>query len=65
MRIDRKKLAGIMFDKDITATALAQKCNVSRQTISNIRHGKSCLDAVGKAIANALEVDINDLIENQ
>lgn len=65
MRIDRRKLAAIMFDKDITATALAQKCNVSRQTISNIRHGKSCLDAVGKAIADALEIDVTEIIENQ
>lgn len=63
MRIDRVKLISEMARQRIGTKDLADKSGVSRATISSIRNGKSCLDVVGKAIANALGVDVKDLIE--
>ena len=63
MRIDRKKLAFLMFEKELSVKNLAIKCGVSRQTLGYIRNGKSCSDAVGQKIAHALGVDVKDLIE--
>lgn len=63
MRIDRKKLHVLMFDKEITSVALAQKSGVSRATICCVRSGKSCSDEVGRKIAKALGVDVNELLE--
>ena len=64
MRIDRKKLVCAMMDKEINVKELARKSGVSKQTISNVKNGKSCIDAVGNAIANALGVDVADLLED-
>lgn len=64
MKIDRIKLISEMARQRMTTKVLADKCGVSRATISAIRNGKSCIDVVGKAIANALGVDVNDLIED-
>ena len=65
MRIDRIKLISEMARQSIKVNDLAKKAGVSANTISGIRNGKSCINAIGEAIANALEVDINDLTENQ
>lgn len=63
MRIDRKKLAHLLIDKDITIKQLAEKVGVSRQTISNIKQGKRCMDVVGYRIADVLGVDVTDILE--
>ena len=63
MRIDRKKLVWAMMDRGTNVKELAEKSGVSKQTISNVKNGKSCIDAVGKAIANALGVEVTDLLE--
>ena len=64
MRIDRKKLVCAMMDKEINVKELAEKSGVSKQTVSNVKNGKSCIDAVGNAIANALGVSVADLLED-
>ena len=64
MRICKKKLTLVMIDKQMTAKSLAEKSGVSRQTISNVKNGKSCIDAVGNAIAAALGVEVTELLED-
>ena len=64
MQIDRVKLISEMARQRMTTRELADKSGVSRATISYIRNGKSCLDVVGKAIANALGVKVKDLLED-
>ena len=64
MRIDRKKLAFLMFEKEMTTTDLHNKCGVSRQTLCYIRNGKSCSDATGRKIAAALGVPVTDILED-
>lgn len=64
MRIDRIKLITEMARQDLTTKALAEKSGVTRATISNVRCGKSCSKLVGHAIAAALNVDIEDILED-
>lgn len=64
MRINRIKLALLMFEKEMTTTDLSKKCGVSRQTLCYVRNGKSCSVATGRKIANALGVEVTDLLED-
>ncbi len=64
MRIDRKKLAFLMFEKELSTKDLSDKCGVSRQTLCYIRNGKSCSSATGKKIAAALEVPVTSILED-
>ncbi|RGT75347.1 XRE family transcriptional regulator [Ruminococcus sp. AF18-22] len=64
MRIDRIKFATELVKRDLTQKEFSELSGVSRQTISYIRGGKSCSDAVGCKIANALGVKIEDLLEH-
>lgn len=61
MRINRKQLAIAMIERDLNVNGLAQKCKVSRTTISNIKNGKSCSTETGLKIAKALGVNIDKL----
>lgn len=63
MRIDAAKLAAEITRRHLTQKELAQKAGISRITVSSIKCGKSCTDAVGIAIAKALGVDIKELLE--
>lgn len=65
MRIDRKKLAHLLIDKDITGKQLAEAVGVSRQTITNIKQGKRCIDVIGYKIADVLGIDIADILETE
>lgn len=65
MRIDRVKLITEMAKKNINTLELAEKSGVSRVTITAIRSGKTCRNATGICIANALNVSINDLLEDE
>lgn len=51
--------------KEFTQKELAEKAGVSRSTISYIKSGKSCIDAVGQAIAKALGIDVTEILENE
>lgn len=64
MRIDRVKFVSEITRQDITLLELAKKADVSRVTLSNIKCGKSCSDAVGNKIANALNVSVKELLED-
>lgn len=64
MRIDRKKLVVTMLDKNQTTLQLAEKSGVSRVTISGVRCGKSCSKSTAEKIAKALNVPVENLIED-
>ena len=63
MRIDRVKLIAELTRRDMTQKRLSELSGVSRATINYIRCGKSCTDAVGYKIAEALGVDVTEIIE--
>lgn len=62
MRIDRVKLTAELTRQDMTQKRLAELSGVSRITINYIKGGKSCSDAVGQKIADALGVKVSTLI---
>ena len=63
MRINRKKFAHLLIDKDMSVKEVAEKAGVSRQTITNIKQGKRCLDVIGYKVADVLGVDVADIME--
>lgn len=63
MRIDRIKLVTELARRDMTQKRLAELSGVSRVTINNVKAGKSCTDEVGQKIAEALKVDVTEIIE--
>ena len=63
MRLDRCKLAVSMVRRDLKNKDLAVLSGLSAQTISNIKRGKSCTDAAGNRIADALNISIDNLVE--
>lgn len=64
MRIDRIKLIAEMAWKDMTVKALAEKAIVSRMTVSAMRCGKSVNENSARRVAQALGVDVEDLLES-
>lgn len=64
MRIDRIKLIAEMARKDMTVKALAEKAIVSRMTVSAMRCGKSVNENSARRVAQALGVDVEDLLES-
>lgn len=65
MRINRKKFAYLLIDKDMSVKEVAEKAGVSRQTITNIKQGKRCLDVIGYKVADVLGVDVADIMETE
>lgn len=63
MKIDGAKLAAELTRQHMTQTKLAEKAGIARATVSAIKCGKTCLDVVGKSIADALGVPIEELLE--
>lgn len=64
MRIDRIKLIAEMARKELTVKALAEKALVSRMTVSAMRCGKSVNENSARRVAQALAVEIEDLLEH-
>ena len=64
MRIDRIKLIAEIARKDMTVKALAEKAIVSRMTVSAMRCGKSVNENTARRVAQALGVDVEDLLES-
>lgn len=64
MRIDRRKLVLAMLDSNQNVLQLAEKSGVSRVTISGVKCGKSCSKITAEKIARALNVPVENLIEN-
>ena len=63
MKLDPAKLAAELTRQRLTQKQLAEKAGISRVTVSSIKCGKTCTDAIGNAIAEALRVDIKELLE--
>ncbi len=63
MRIDRIKLITEMAKQDMKQKDLAERAGISRATVNYVKSGKSCSEKVGKKIANALGVEVNELLE--
>ena len=63
MRISRKKMVCAMMDADLNIMQLAEKAGVSRTTVGSIKNGKSCAPATVGKIAEALGVDVTEIIE--
>lgn len=64
MRIDRIKFVAELTRQDMTQKRLAELSGVSRMTVNSIKAGKSCSDEVGQKIADALGVDVKEILEN-
>lgn len=64
MRVDRCKLSLELMKRDMTQKQLAEMCGVSRATISGIACGRSCNDKTGYKIAQALGVELDNLLEH-
>lgn len=63
MKIDSVKLAAELTKQRMTQKQLAEKAGVSRVTVSAIKCGKTCTDLIGNAIAKALGVPVEELLE--
>lgn len=64
MRIDRVKFASELVRQDMTQKQLAELSGVSRITISSIKSGRSCKEEIAKKLAKALNVKVQDLLED-
>lgn len=64
MRIDNKKLRHIMIDRDVGQKQLAEMSGVSRAVVNNVCCGRSCTSTTAMKIAEALNIPLEDLIEN-
>lgn len=63
MRIDNKKLRHIMIDCDIGQKELSERSGVSRAVINNVCCGRSCAANTALKIAAALQIPLEDLLE--
>lgn len=64
MKIDSKQLRHILIDRDIGQKELSEQSGVSRTVINNVCCGRSCTSTTALKIATALEIPLEDLIEN-
>ena len=62
MRIDRFRLVLELERRGMTQKKLAEITGVSRTTINYIKNGKSCSYEVCEKIANALEMPLDELV---
>ena len=62
MKINTAKMINYMSEKDMALTGLSKMSAVSRETISALRNGKSCLYEIDTLIDEALGVDVSELI---
>lgn len=64
MNIDKRKLRHIMIDRDVGQKQLAEMSGVSRAVVNNVCCGRSCTSTTAMKIAEALNIPLEDLIEN-
>ena len=65
MRIDRIKLLIELEKKGMSQKRLAELAGTSRTTVNNIRNGKTCTNDIGNRIAEALNVNLNEILETE
>lgn len=63
MRISRLKLKVEMAKRDMVQAELAKISNISRQTINGILAGRRCSLETGQKIADALKIDLKDILQ--
>ncbi len=63
MRIDRIRLCVAVERRGVTYTKLSEISGVSRQTISAVKQGKRCNRETAKKIADALDVELSEIME--
>lgn len=63
MKINKIKLITLMAEKNLSVNDLAGKAGISRGTLSAIKAGKTCYIKTAKALADALEVPLENLSE--
>ena len=63
MRVNALKMQILMGKKNLTIKELAYKSAVSRQTIACIKAGKSCSPQVAYKLSQALDIDMQELLE--
>lgn len=64
MRLDEIKFAVAMVKKGYSLTSLAKDCGLSRNTLSLAKAGKRIKPETAAAIANALGVEVTDILED-
>ena len=64
MRLDRVKLIAEMARQDVLQKELSMRTGISRNTIGFIRRGSSCSAKTATAIAKALGLSVEELIED-
>lgn len=64
MIINRIKLVTELEKRDMSQKRLAELSGVSKATINYIKGGKRCTDEIGQKIAQALGVDVTEIIED-
>lgn len=62
MKIDIKKLNLILINKGIKSEDFRKKANISSQTLSNIRKGKSISLDTAIKITRALNINAEDIL---
>lgn len=63
MKLDRIKVIAEMARQMISVGELSNRSGLSKATITNVRSGKSCSELSGKLIAQALGVEITEIVE--
>lgn len=62
MRLDRVKVIATMARKDMRAAELCQRAHISRASVTALRGGKSCSANTAARVAEALGVEVSDLL---
>lgn len=63
MKINRIKLITLMAEKNLSVNELAKQAGLARGTLSAIKAGKTCYVKTAKALADALDVPFESLLE--
>ncbi len=63
MRLDNKKLLLLLAMKNMSIAEVVEKSGLSRGTVSAVKAGKSCTYITIGKLAKALDVPVQDLIE--
>ena len=64
MNIDKKKLRHVMIDRDVGQKQLSELSGVSRAVVNNVCCGRSCTSTTAFKIADALQIPLEELVEN-
>ena len=62
MRVNKIRLNVAMAERGLNFTTLSQKSGVSKQTLSAINNGKTCKPDIILKLADALNMNTEDLI---